>query len=229
MRIENSVVIVTGGSRGIGRAVTEKLLERGASVMAIAKTSKSVKQMKKEIDSDNFDAITCDVSDPDQAGDAVITCRRRFGRIDALVNNAGVGVFKPIEDMSLYDWDYQLNTNLRGAFLISQAVYREMLGTGGGEIVHVASNLGYTVREKAGAYCASKWGLVGLSKTMNAEGRAHGIRVSTVSPGLVQTDFSGVSAAEKTDGLLPGTVADHILGALEASEDTGEIEVIIRP
>lgn len=224
-----AVYMVTGGTRGIGKEVTKKLLDRGDTVFAVSRTKASLEALQQELQHSRLFGTPCDVNNPEEAAEAVEECRTACGGIDGLVNNAGVGTFKPVEQMTLEEWDAQLNTNLRGVFILSQQVYRLMKTAGGGEIVNVASNLGYVTRAGASAYCASKWGLLGLSGTMNEEGRAYGIRVSTVSPGLVQTDFAGVSASEKTSGLTPESVADAVVAALTASKDVGCIEHRMEP
>ncbi|CAM3937078.1 SDR family oxidoreductase [Alkalicoccus chagannorensis] len=224
-----AVYMVTGGTRGIGREITKKLLDRGDTVFALSRTAASLDALKQELQHSRLYGSACDVNNPEEAAAAAEACRETCGAVDGLINNAGVGTFKPVEELTLEEWDAQLNTNLRGVFILSQQVYRLMKETGGGEIVNVASNLGYVTRPGASAYCASKWGLRGLSATMNEEGREYGIRVSTVSPGLVQTDFAGVSASEKTTGLTPEAVADAVVAALTASKDVGSIEHRMEP
>jgi NAD(P)-dependent dehydrogenase (short-subunit alcohol dehydrogenase family) len=224
-----AIYIVTGGTRGIGKEVTKKLLDRGDTVFAVSRTKTSLEALQEELNHSRLFGTPCDVNNPEEAAAAVEQCHSTCGEINGLVNNAGVGSFKPFEELTLEEWDAQLNTNLRGVFILSQQVYRWMKAAGGGEIVNVASNLGYVTRPGASAYCASKWGLRGLSATMNEEGREHGIRVSTVSPGLVQTDFAGVSASEKPSGLTPEAVADAVIAALTASKDVGSIEHRMEP
>ncbi|NJP36129.1 SDR family oxidoreductase [Alkalicoccus luteus] len=228
MNLKDKVIIVTGGARGIGRAVVSQLLDKGAVVAAAARTNESLDKLQRELNSSSLHTFQADVGSEEDVLQLFQDVASRCGNPHALVNNAGVGVFKPVEEMTADDWDQQLNVNTRGAFLCAREAFR-MMKKDGGQIVNIASNLGYEVREKASAYCASKWALVGFSKTLNQEGRAYDIRVSTVSPGLVQTDFAGVSASEKSSGLHPETVARTIVQTLELQDDAGEMELILNP
>jgi NAD(P)-dependent dehydrogenase (short-subunit alcohol dehydrogenase family) len=228
--LENQVVIITGGTRGIGKGVVKLLLNEGVKTIVLAKSEDSIEKLKCDFASvEDLDTYQCDITSSEQVSKVINSIFKKYGRIDTLVNNAGVGVWKPVEEMTEEDWDCQLNTNLKGAFLCSQAVYKIMMQGQGGQIVNIASDLAYNTTEKASAYCASKWGLLGLSHTMNKEGKKYGIRVTTVSPGLVQTDFGGVPASKKTTGLTVETVAEQIITVIKAGKDAGAIDVIIRP
>ncbi|WNF35401.1 SDR family oxidoreductase [Bacillaceae bacterium IKA-2] len=228
--LKNQVVIVTGGSRGIGEGIVKLLLKEGAKTIVLAKNKESLARLQETmVGIDDLDTYQCDITLSEQVSTVIESIFKKYGRIDTLVNNAGVGVWKPLEEMTEEDWDSQLNTNLKGAFLCSQAVYKIMMVGQGGQIVNIASDLAYNTTEKASAYCASKWGLLGLSHTMNKEGKKYGIRVTSVSPGLVQTDFGGVSASIKTAGLIVETVAEQVLSVIKAGKDAAAIDVIIRP
>ncbi len=228
--MKDQIVIVTGGTRGIGKGVVTRLLDEGAKTIVLAKSEQSIASLKYEFSGvGELYTYQCDIVQSEQVSNVIHSIYEKFGRIDTLINNAGVGVWKPVEEMTEADWNIQMNTNLKGAFLCSQSVYRIMKQNDGGQIINIASDLAYNTTERASAYCASKWGLLGLSKTMNKEGKKYGIRVSTVSPGLVQTDFGGVPAANKTTGLTVETVAEQILAVMKAGKDAGDIEVIIRP
>ncbi|QOY35565.1 SDR family oxidoreductase [Anaerobacillus isosaccharinicus] len=228
--LENQVVIVTGGTRGIGEGIVKLLLNEKAKTIVLAKNKNSIAKLQEAfVGLGDLDTYQCDVTSSEQVSNVIDTIFKKYGRIDTLVNNAGVGVWKPVEEMTEEDWDSQINTNLKGAFLCSQAVYKKMMVNNGGQIVNIASDLAYNTTEKASAYCASKWGLLGLSHTMNKEGKKYGIRVTSVSPGLVQTDFGGVLASKKATGLTVETVADQVLAVIKAGKDAGAIDVIIRP
>ncbi|TMW73430.1 SDR family oxidoreductase [Alteribacter natronophilus] len=227
--MKNKVVIVTGGARGIGKAVSKMLAEEeGTKVLAVAKHEKSLESLKEE--ASGIFGYTCDVTDSEQVKNLIHRVMEDFGRVDVLVNNAGIGVWETVEEMSEENWDLQLNTNLKGVFLLSKHVFPVMKEQGGGHILNVASDLAYTSREKTGAYCASKWGLLGLSGSLLKEGAPYNIKVSTVSPGLVQTDFGGVPAERKEEkGLKPETAAAHIVQALRTGEETGSVDIIVKP
>ncbi|WP_280770817.1 SDR family oxidoreductase [Salipaludibacillus daqingensis] len=226
--LKGHVIVVTGGTRGIGKGVVDLLLREDAIPIVLAKNKESIANLRKAVNN-TVDAYQCDITSSEEVSDVMDNIAEKYGRIDILVNNAGVGVFKRFEDITEEDWDSQINTNLKGAFLCSQAAYRIMMKNQSGQIINIASDLAYKGREMASVYCASKWGLLGLSETMNEEGKKYGIRVSTVSPGLVQTDFAGVSASKKSHGLTIETVAKQILSVMKTEKDALEIEIIIRP
>lgn len=229
--LKDKVVIVTGGTRGIGAGIVKLLLDEGAKTVVIAKSKQSIFNLKEQFasQSEKLDLYECDITSSEQVSSVINKIYEKYGEINALVNNAGVGVWKPIEEMTEADWDFQLNTNLKGVFLCSQAVYKIMMQHKNGQIVNIASDLAYNTTERASAYCASKWGLLGFSKTMSKEGKKYGVRVTNVSPGLVQTDFGGVPAAKKQTGLTVETVAEHVLAVLKTKNDAGAVDVIITP
>ncbi|WP_051314884.1 SDR family oxidoreductase [Alteribacter aurantiacus] len=226
--MKDKVVVVTGGARGIGKSTVRMLIKQGAKAVAIARNENTLKDLKRDVP--EVGTYACDVSDEEQVSNTFDDIYREYGRIDVLLNNAGVGVWKTVEEMSVEDWDVQLNTNLKGVFLTSRAVFSKMKEQGSGHIINVASDLGYTSIARGGAYCASKWGLLGLTGTLLKEGAPHGIIVSTVSPGLVATDFGGVEAEKKLEkGLKPETVAAHIIRTIETGDETGSVDVIVKP
>lgn len=228
--LKNKVVIVTGGTRGIGAGIVKLLLQEGAKTIVLAKNRDSIDKLKEEYaTAPELDTYQCDITSSEQVSTVISKIQEKYGEINALVNNAGVGVWKPIEEMTEADWDAQLNTNLKAVFLCSQAVYKIMIEQQKGQIVNIASDLAYNTTERASAYCASKWGLLGFSKTMNKEAKKYGIRVTNVSPGLVQTDFGGVPASKKGTGLTVETVAEHVLAVLKTREDAGAVDIIITP
>ncbi|WP_161524693.1 SDR family oxidoreductase [Alteribacter lacisalsi] len=226
--MKGKTVIVTGGARGIGREVTKKLAAEGAQVIAVAKHESSLEKLADDVP--ECTTYLCDVTRSAETASMIENIVNTHGSVDVLINNAGTGVWNTIEDMTEEEWDLQLDTNLKGVFLLCKAVFPVMKEQGGGHILNVASDLAYTTREKTGAYCASKWGLLGLSGSLLKEGAPFNIRVSTVSPGLVQTDFGGVSADRKREkGLTPETVAEHILQVLHTGTETGSVDVIVKP
>ena len=226
--LNKQIAIVTGGSRGIGKAIVELLLSEGVTTAAIAKSDESLKALKEELgDKGELSTFKCDLTSSDQVNEVINEIYNQYGKIDILVNNAGVGVWSTIEEMTEEDWDAQIDLNLKGVFLTSKAVFPHMKQGGGGQIVNIASDLAYNTSEKTGAYCASKWGLLGLTGSLNKEGVHFGIRVSTVSPGLVQTDFGGAPASKKTSGLTPKTVAGQVVSVLKTSKEAENIEVFV--
>ena len=185
------VAVVTGGARGIGLAVAQWFLARGYRVALIDIDAETLRKTEAQLaDPERVLAVNHDVSKPDQVAAAIETIDQRFGRIDALVNNAGVAVFKPILQTTWEEWRYVLDTNLDGAFLCTQAVAPVMLRNGGGSIVNIASISGLRASTLRVAYGTSKGALIHLTKQQACELGDAGIRVNAVAPGPVLTEMA---------------------------------------
>lgn len=189
----HQVALVTGASRGIGRAIALRFASLGASVAicgrdsaALAATSSALKQTASPVYSQ-----IADVTRPSDIASLVANAEATLGPISILVNNAGIGLFGPSHEKSEADWDLILNTNLKSVFLVSRAVIPSMIRQGKGDIINISSLAGKNTFAGGGIYCASKWGLQGLSGCMAEDLRGHGIRVSTICPGSVATEFFG--------------------------------------
>jgi len=191
-RFEGKNVIVTGASQGIGKAVAERFAEEGADVLVTGRRPEILGSVVAGIGAAGGSAwaFTADVSEADDVQASVAAAMERWGRIDVLVNNAGIGEEVPFLEIGVDSWDRVLGTNLRGAFLMAQAVAREQVRTGGGSIVHIASIDGSGGDGPYASYNASKAGLLGLSRTMALELAGHGIRVNCVSPGFTHTEMT---------------------------------------
>lgn len=184
----NRVVVVTGAARGIGLATTKKFLAEGWRVAMLDIDGETQDHAHRELNNpDDALSVHCDVSDPDQVAAAVEETVARFGRIDALVNNAGIAIFKPVMETSFADWSEVLATNLSGPFICTQACVPAMLASGGGGIVNITSISGTKASTLRVAYGTSKAALVHLTKQLAAELGTQGIRVNAVSPGPVDT------------------------------------------
>lgn len=194
MKVPNEttpVAVITGGARGIGLAVGQWFLAHGHRVALIdidadtlAKTDASLNDPQHVL------AVHCDVSNPQQVQAAVDKIAATFGRIDALVNNAGVAVFKPIAETSFEEWRHVLGTNLDGAFLCTQACAPVMIKIGGGSIVNIASISGLRASTLRVAYGTSKAALIHLTKQQAVELGNVGIRVNAIAPGPVETEMA---------------------------------------
>jgi NAD(P)-dependent dehydrogenase (short-subunit alcohol dehydrogenase family) len=191
-RFEGKNVIVTGASQGIGKAVAERFAGEGADVLLTGRRPEALAAVAAGIQAAGGAAWTvrADVSDPADVAASVAAATERWDRIDVLVNNAGIGEEVPFLEIELESWDRVLDTNLRGAFLMAQAVAREQVRTGGGAIVHIASIDGSGGDGPYASYNASKAGLLGLNRTMALELAGHGIRVNCVSPGFTHTEMT---------------------------------------
>jgi NAD(P)-dependent dehydrogenase (short-subunit alcohol dehydrogenase family) len=182
------VAVITGGARGIGLGIAKWFLAHGHRVALLDIDNQTLMRAVSDLnDSVNVLAIYCDVSKPEQVQQSIDTVSTTFGRIDALVNNAGVAVFKPILETTFEEWRYVLSTNLEGAFLCTQACARVMLKNGGGAVVNIASISGLRASTLRVAYGTSKAAIIHLSKQQAVELGNVGIRVNVVAPGPVDT------------------------------------------
>lgn len=182
------VVIVTGAARGIGYGTAKKFLAEGWRVCLLdIDEDTQIPACERLGSPENTLAITCDISVPDQVSSAIVQTLAKFGRIDALVNNAGIAVFKPVMETTFEEWSRVLAVNLSGSFICTQACVPSMLINGGGSIVNITSISGTRASTLRVAYGTSKAALMHLTKQQAAELGNQGIRVNAVSPGPVDT------------------------------------------
>ena len=188
MQHQDKVALITGAGRGIGLATARRFLADGWQVALLDIDSETLKAAVAEIDQpDRTLAVTCDVADPDEVAAALDAVIQRFGRLDSLVNNAGIAVFKPMLETSFEDWQRSLAVNLGGPFLCTQKAAPIMARTGGGSVVNITSISGMRASTLRVAYGTSKAGLAHLTKQQAVELAGLGIRVNAVAPGPVDT------------------------------------------
>jgi NAD(P)-dependent dehydrogenase (short-subunit alcohol dehydrogenase family) len=197
-RFSGSVAVVTGGSRGIGRAVAERLLQGGADVLitgraagALAEAASELAEALDAAGAGRLEILAADVRRPADAERLVATATDRFGGVDILINNAGVGRFEAVAEQSVDDWAQIIETNLSGVFYCCRAAIPVLRRRGGGWIINISSLAGSYPFANGAAYCASKAGLDAFSAALMQEVRFDGIRVSAVAPGSVGTAFAG--------------------------------------
>ena len=202
-------VIVTGGGRGIGQATARAFAAEGAELLVLGRTVAALEETVAQITADGGHAwlLPCDVTDEAQVDEAVARAAARWGRIDVLVNNAGVDDDTPFLEIDRGRWRDVIDTNLTGVFLMSQAVAREMAKAGGGVILHTASIDASGGDGPYAAYNASKAGLLGLNRTLALELAAHGIRSNCVSPGFTHTVMTEKAVGPKLLEYLNGSFA----------------------
>ena len=191
--------LVVGGGSGIGQATCRILAERGSSVLVADANEASAKATAEEIAGTGglAEAIGCDVNRSDQVWTAVETVRRRFGRLDILVNTAGTLRVRSLEETSEAEWDEVLQVNLSGAFRLTRAAMAVMREQGGGAIVHSASRMAIRIKEHRGAYAPSKAGILALTRMAALEGAPYGIRVNCVCPGWIDTPMTRGSGSKE--------------------------------
>ncbi len=202
MTFAGKVALVVGGGSGIGRATCDLFAERGGSVVVADINEAGAKATAEGVarKGGRAEACACDVSRWDQVKLAVETTGRVFGRLDALVNCAGILRVKSLEATSETDWNEVLQVNLTGAFLLTKAGMAAMRQQGGGAIVHVASRMALRVKENRGAYAPSKAGVLQLTRMAALEGAPHGIRVNCVCPGWIDTPMTrGAGSKEQVE------------------------------
>jgi NAD(P)-dependent dehydrogenase (short-subunit alcohol dehydrogenase family) len=217
----NRICLITGGTRGIGRALAARLLADHDSVAITGTSTEGAQAAAAALVAECNDAsrvlgVTCDVRDPASAEAAVRTTVARFGGLDVLVNNAGVGAGTPVADMSNEEWDRIIGTNLTGVFHCCRAAIPHLRARGGGWIVNVSSLASTNPFAGASAYCAAKAGLNAFSDALLQEVRYDGIRVSTVLPGSVATGFSGRAPEAGADWKLHPEDVAHVIADLLA-------------
>ncbi len=202
--LEGRVAIVTGASRGIGRAVAASLAEDRASVVVSGRDAARVDMAAKELEGLGVPVLTVagDVSKREDVDRVVGQARERFGRIDILVNNAGVTRDALLVRMRDEDWDEVLNVNLRGAFLMTRAVAKVMMRQKGGRIINITSTAGAMGNAGQANYSAAKAGLIGLTKSAARELAHWGILVNAVAPGLIDTDMAAAIPPDAREALL---------------------------
>lgn len=234
MRMKEKVAVVTGSSRGIGRAIALRLASEGSKVVVNYHSNQdAAEQVVAEIGSGGSEAIAiqADVSQMDQAKALIDGAKDRFGRIDVLVNNAGTTRDTLIMRMSEDDWDVVLDTNLKGAFHCIKVVSRQMMRQRYGRIVNISSVAGMAGNAGQANYAAAKAGLIGLTKTVARELGQRNITCNAVAPGLVPTDLTASLPAEYIQLALERTLlgrtgtAEEVAAAVAflASDEAGFI------
>jgi 3-oxoacyl-[acyl-carrier protein] reductase len=229
--LKDRVALVTGGSRGIGRAIAVKLAELGAAVAICGRDSEHLRATAGELDARTGRSFwqVADVTRVDEVGKLVSETEANLGPIEILVNNAGIGLFGPAHEKSEEDWDRVLNTNLKSVFLVSRAVVPSMIKKGAGDIINISSLAGKNTFVGGGLYCASKWGVQGLSGCMAEDLRGHGIRVSVICPGSVATEFSGHTVKDASKALQPEDVAHVVEAVVTQRPGSFMSEIHVRP
>ncbi len=229
--LAGQVALITGASRGIGLAIAGRLAGLGVAVGLCGRDQPSLNAAADLLRRSGA-RVHAEIANVARASDAdslVQHTEAALGPIDILVNNAGVGIFGPAHERSEVDWDTVLDTNLKGVFLVSRAVAPSMIQRASGHIINISSLAGKNTFAGGGIYCASKWGLQGLSGCMAEDLRGHGIRVSVVCPGSVATAFSPHSGRDMAKLLQPDDVA-HAVAMLVTQAPTSFIsEVHLRP
>ncbi|MBN2011168.1 SDR family NAD(P)-dependent oxidoreductase [candidate division KSB1 bacterium] len=232
MQIQDKIALVTGASRGIGRAMTIALAEAGAHLAVTARNESLLAQTVTEIRSFKRNAMTYigDMRDETAIKTLVQQTIDTFGRLDILINNAGVAHFSNIADMKTSDWDEMFNLNMRGVFLLTRECLPYLRHGGESVVVNVASLAGKNTFIGGGGYTATKHALRAFSQCLMLEERKHGVRILSICPGSVATNFGGKAEGDQRDSITqPEDVAASVLHMIQLPQRAMVSEIDIRP
>ncbi len=229
-RLDGQVAIVTGASKGIGKAIAEALAKEGAHIVLVARSKDRLTAVMDHIHSLNCRASVevADMTDPSQVERMVQSTVTKLGHVNVLVNNAGLGYFKPAVELSLREFDEMWSLNVRGVFVATKAVLPFMISAKSGAVVNVNSLAGKNSFKGGAGYSATKWALRAFASSLMLEVREHNIRVITIFPGSVDTDFSATGKKGRNI-TQPEDVASAIVFALTAPERSMFSEIDVRP
>jgi len=234
MNVNDRVAVVTGASSGIGKQFSADLIGRGATVFGLSRSLDKMEAIREEL-GERFHPVACDVQDEEAVMGAFETVTDAAGRIDILINNAGLGKFGPVEDFDVETWDTLMDTNVRGVFLCTKAAVPTMQAQNdadgfGGHIVNIASIAGLLGNPNISAYNATKFGVRGFSASIMKELRDDGIKVTCVYPGSIETDFFEVAGVDMTDHPMHAEdVSSTVMHVIEGPDNYLVSEVVMRP
>jgi len=231
--LEGKVAVVTGATRGIGRAIADSFADAGIQVAITSRNQKDCEEAAAAITKRTGTralGVACDVRDARSCAALIERTAKEFGRLDILINNAGIGAFKPVADMDVATWDAVIGTNLNSLFYCTHPALPHLRTSGEAWVINIGSLAGKNAFPNGSAYNASKFGLVGFSEALMQEVRYDGIRVSYVMPGSVATEFSHPSGS--TDGdwrVQPEDIAQIVMDLLMTPARTLPSRVEVRP
>jgi NADP-dependent 3-hydroxy acid dehydrogenase YdfG len=221
--LEGKVAIVTGASKGLGLAITRRLASGGARVVAAARSEDKLEALAKE-HPDKIVAFPCDVTQSSQVKALIDFTVERYGQLDILVNNAGLGRFAPVDQLSEEDWDLMMNVNLKGAFLCCKYAIPHLKQTEG-HIVNISSVAGIESFAGGAGYCASKFGMMALSDALTLELKPHHVKVTTICPGSIKTEFN----RPKDYAMEAEQVAETVWTVVSAPKGVIFNQIVMRP
>jgi NAD(P)-dependent dehydrogenase (short-subunit alcohol dehydrogenase family) len=231
--LRGQVALVTGGSRGIGLGIAQALVAEGVNVAITGRGAASLADAKRRLEAaggGGVETLVADVRDHAAVVRTVAATVARFGGLDVVINNAGVGTFVNAADMTPDQWSEVIGTNLTGVFNVCQASIPELRKRGGGYIINISSLAGKNAFVGASAYCASKAGLNAFSEVLNQEVRHDNIKVTTIAPGSVATGFSGGDEAKGADWKIASSdIGDIVLDLLQMDTRSLSSYIELRP
>jgi 3-oxoacyl-[acyl-carrier protein] reductase len=227
--LKNKVAIVTGGTRGIGRAIARRLLEEGATVAICGSQQTSVDTAVRDLaPKDRVLGMVADVSKLDDVRRFSAAVQQRYGNIHILINNAGFGKFRSVADLTPEEWSAMISVNLTGVYYCCHEILPLMSEAGGGSIINISSLAGKNAFAGGAAYNASKFGLNGFSEALMLDHRNDGVRVSTIMPGSVDTGFGGAESKNAWK-IAPEDIAEIVVMLVRMPVRTTISSVEVRP
>lgn len=225
IEIDEQIVVITGGGAGIGKAITLGFLEANCTVVVLEKNTNSIQQLSLELMQfkDHLHCIEVDLANEEQIEKAFSHIENLFGKIDVLVNNAGILQFGPTDSFSFQDWKKIIMVNLDAVFLASQLALRIMLKNHSGNIINIASSAGLVGFDQAAAYVSSKHAVVGLTKALAVEYGQKNIRINAICPGDTLTAMSSKYTAEE----LKDLIAKHPIGRIGVPHEIADVAVFL--
>jgi short-subunit dehydrogenase len=226
-----NVVWITGASRGIGKAMAQKLANEGFAVALTARNASSLHKLSDSIQQQGGKVLPLpgDVSQPKVPLQIVEKILKSWQRVDTLINNAGMGIFKPILSTDVKEWDETMAVNTRSAFLCSKAVLPPMIEQRSGKIINVISVAGQQPYPNCGAYCASKYAMLGFTDVLRTETRKHGIQVTAFMPGATDTEIWGDADLPRERMMTVEQVATQAVYLCKADANIMVEQVVMRP
>ncbi|MBN1542401.1 SDR family NAD(P)-dependent oxidoreductase [candidate division KSB1 bacterium] len=231
MELENKVALVTGASKGIGRAIALQLARNGVHVALVARNADLLQHVAQQIEALGVRAlpIAADIRLESEIVSAVHRTVKTFNRLDILVNNAGIGKFHSIAEMPTQAWDEMFELNMRGLFLMTRECLPHLRRSSESAVINIASLAAKNVFKTGGGYAATKHAVLAFSRCLMLEERQNGVRVLAICPGSVDTDFFDTETSGRAHFMQPQDVADSILTMLHLPQRAMMSEIDIRP
>ena len=233
MSLTGKTAIVTGASRGIGKEIALTLGKAGMNIVLAARNKADLEQLTQELTALGAKslAVATDISQEAAVNELFNQAVATFGQVDVAINNAGMGVFKPVEELSVSEWDNMMEVNVRGTFLLTKAAIPHMKERKSGTIINVASDVSKRTFANGSAYCASKYAQHAFAEAVRKEVVQEGIKVSTIYPGLVDTYFGETEQGtdEKQAWLKPKDIANAVAYILQAPDYVVIDELTLHP
>ncbi len=229
--LQGKVTLITGAGRGIGKAIAQAFAKAGSDVMLTARTKNELAQLAVELEKEGVKVHyhPTDVSNKKDVDGLVTEMIKLFGKCDIVVNNAGVGIFKPVYELTDEDWQTVIGTNLTGVFYVTRAVLPYMREKKSGYIINISSLAGQNPFAGAAAYCASKFGLNGFTECLMQDVRQDNIKVSCICPGSVNTDFGRSAKTDNSWKIDPADIGQLCIDLVSLSTVSLASKIELRP